>query len=446
LLSIPAPCTAEECDEILAGLGPEFDAPAPRSKITAPDLLADFDPETYNPEPIAPRGPHLLDKVRAKYGSRQFQNSSQASSRPSHRFCGDTLRKTLACERRHASAPEPRPLEATPPHVSTASLPGVLTPSTRDLLAAIKGTTPHHHKRLPAWEHSDEAIKATYAHRAVNEAGGLAFTLNLSPKTQRQVENSGAGALRKKIWRAFKAAFDGHVPEMWFVFDTTPQGRLHIHGGVIIPAEDAALCEAALQAAGGWKHKWACHVERRDDDEWALYSTRNVSKTTTPGTRLVMSREISRRARELHKASKAISDAYTPRNQRRKRVETDKSLLIEQRLKLALQLHRGAKRVSLAIRSHPGKNPDPMQTYVPDHAYKLTVAYGLQHALTGTADRLLLDRAYLSPDARSRLCKALREDPLRFDQCDPKNSIRIALGEIADIWPNGISIDRSPRL
>jgi hypothetical protein len=82
-----------------------------------------------------------------------------------------------------------------------------------------------------------------------------------------------------------------------------------------------------------------------------------------------------------------------------------------------------------------------MQTYVPDHAYKLAVAYGLQHVLTGSADRLLLDRACLSPDARSRLSQALGEDPLRFDQCDPENSIRIALGEIGNVWPDSIFAD-----
>jgi hypothetical protein len=84
-----------------------------------------------------------------------------------------------------------------------------------------------------------------------------------------------------------------------------------------------------------------------------------------------------------------------------------------------------------------------MQTYVPDHAYKLAVAYGLQHALTGTADRLLLDRACLSPDARSRLSQALGEDPLRFDECDAENSVRICIGERADIWPDSIFADVS---
>ena len=79
-----------------------------------------------------------------------------------------------------------------------------------------------------------------------------------------------------------------------------------------------------------------------------------------------------------------------------------------------------------------------MQTYLPDHAYRLVVSYGLQHALSGAPDPLLLDRAHVSSDARSRLATALAGTPLAFDAACEENSIRICVGEIADIWPDRI--------
>ena len=43
---------------------------------------------------------------------------------------------------------------------------------------------------------------------------------------------------------------------------------------------------------------------------------------------------------------------------------------------------------------------------------------------------------FLTPEIYSRLVEALADH--RYDRDDPANAVKIALGELADIWPDSI--------
>lgn len=304
----------------MASLDSDYSSSRARLHAVDDDIAALFDEISARDDcdlTVPERRLSLQERMRAEIEATaraegQFKETSAKPYRPSGRQCEETLRKSLAFERQDTLASEAGSLGGTqtpsdnPDHTLTVherTLPDEL-PSSR-----------HERKRLPAWELCDERSRAYFLHRSVNEAQGYAFTLDLSIPNELLILNSGATRLRKKLWDAFKKVL-GCCPPFWFCPDTTPGelGRIHIQGGIIIPAEQIPLAHKALQAAGGWRHENASWIDVRSNS-WADYCTRNLSQIDAPGSKLVASQELNRRARELHKRVKALSDAYSPRNQ-----------------------------------------------------------------------------------------------------------------------------------
>lgn len=167
----------------------------------------------------------------------------------------------------------------------------------------------------PSWERTTEIIKAIYSHRAVTEAGGHSFSLNLGPDVIAAAEADAKGFadyVRRRIDRELKRKF-GRSIGVWFVVEITDKGRPHLHGGLTINANEIDAATKALAKAGG---KWAnehraerqVDIRVRTDDEWPLYACGNLSRTgkKISGSLLAKSRDLTRLARQLYEADRKL--------------------------------------------------------------------------------------------------------------------------------------------
>lgn len=149
------------------------------------------------------------------------------------------------------------------------------------------------------WAKTTERVKAAFWHRAISDQSGFAFVLNFGPEILDRASKAPVGApqlLRKRITKALKDAL-GRDVDMWCCLDVTKEGRVHVHGGMVLSKNELGSAEQALRRAGGsWSRtRGAAHqvwfggsecefqagalsVSRRDylQDDWASYSVRNV--------------------------------------------------------------------------------------------------------------------------------------------------------------------------
>lgn len=93
------------------------------------------------------------------------------------------------------------------------------------------------------------------AFETVRNLGGMAFTLNLSPKRERFLLNhvDPVDALRRYIGRELRRSF-GRVIPFAFIFEVCPRGRLHVHGAILSrpdALDDHERIRDALARAGG---------------------------------------------------------------------------------------------------------------------------------------------------------------------------------------------------
>jgi hypothetical protein len=186
-----------------------------------------------------------------------------------------------------------QPLISTP---STTQNPSVPTPCNENV-------------RLPAWVFTGDRAKLFAANRALAGAA-YAFTLNLGPEQLQRALASPKGFsayMRGMIVRAFQRKL-GYVPLFWFVVDTTSQGRLHLHGGIVCNDNVLNAMERALRHAGG---NWASikHHERQlelkpqtDLDGWVNYALGNLPKVRCQisGTGVVISSPLRKLAQALY--------------------------------------------------------------------------------------------------------------------------------------------------
>jgi hypothetical protein len=99
----------------------------------------------------------------------------------------------------------------------------------------------------------------------------------------------------------------GRDAEYWFAVDTTNEGRLHIHGGLVIRPDELPLADVALRRAGGrWGnprgHQHQTHFGFFDGDNWAKYSARHVPtiRRAFRGSAIVATHRLRRRAKQIY--------------------------------------------------------------------------------------------------------------------------------------------------
>ncbi|MBB4067162.1 hypothetical protein [Gellertiella hungarica] len=106
-----------------------------------------------------------------------------------------------------------------------------------------------------AWEDLDSFARLHLSFRNAERQEGIAFSLNFSRRKADQLLASGdpARALSRSINRSLKQEF-GYILEYAFVFEFTPDKRIHVHGCIVLPAIDEerlARLRACLKRSGG---------------------------------------------------------------------------------------------------------------------------------------------------------------------------------------------------
>jgi len=178
----------------------------------------------------------------------------------------------------------------------------------------------------PVCEKATFVLRTVWWHRAIKEAGGMAFRLNFSPKVLERAKASKKGlaqTLFNRIRDDLKKGFGREVP-FWASLDITDDGRIHVQGGIVATDNTLPRLREALQRAGG---KWA-HRRGQDEqvwlsgpeyltDEWARYSTRNTQRLEdeTGQSAVYASGPIKRRAEALYGKHPPRAAAYARSDQ-----------------------------------------------------------------------------------------------------------------------------------
>ncbi|WP_412033157.1 hypothetical protein ACLIR7_07255 [Nitratireductor aquimarinus] len=158
------------------------------------------------------------------------------------------------------------------------------------------------------WKHE----KLPVAFEVAGRRGGLVFTLNLSRKREQMLSCriDPTDDLRRYISRELRAVL-GSLPPFAFTFETAPNGRLHLHGVIVLSNRSASTLErvgSALCRAGGKQKARAagrqCELkEITDGIGWASYVTKVIDKAMHQlGTHKVtyISNELTRQAKCFH--------------------------------------------------------------------------------------------------------------------------------------------------
>lgn len=158
------------------------------------------------------------------------------------------------------------------------------------------------------WSHERLAM----AFEAAEKIGGIAFTLNLSPRRQEFLVNRSdpADDLRRRISKALRSEF-GRLLPFGFEFEVSPAGALHAHGVVIAGSRSAAvedrLTRALAKAGGKIQGRsaarqvaldvlhdglgWASYLQKAFDDACTHLGTHKV---------IFLSSDLVRLARQYH--------------------------------------------------------------------------------------------------------------------------------------------------
>ncbi len=166
---------------------------------------------------------------------------------------------------------------------------------------------------FPSWEFTTHLSKVTFANRAIEMGGGLAFTLNLAPGVIVAANENSLGFadhISRRITRALKRLFRA-VP-FWFGIHVTPQCRPHVHGAIGANDNERAAVDAALRGAGGdWPaaaRQFQLKLKRMDDpDGWARYVLRGLPQASrqVPGRVIVITKPLRSVAATLYAQSRA---------------------------------------------------------------------------------------------------------------------------------------------
>jgi hypothetical protein len=106
------------------------------------------------------------------------------------------------------------------------------------------------HRANPRWNDTGLGLKAKFWNLALQRP--LAWSLNLGPAEIARAQRDPLAykdALRRLIRKEFARV--GIITEFWFCFEVTPDGRLHVHGGMSQGNHSLRTIEGALERAGG---------------------------------------------------------------------------------------------------------------------------------------------------------------------------------------------------
>lgn len=129
------------------------------------------------------------------------------------------------------------------------------TPLDKPLIPPRDSALPRQ-RPLTCWKKLREEERALLIQIAIEESGGLAFTLNLSPDIEARATRSKRKPrdfIRDRISREMKR-LSCHDHALLITLEHSKGGRLHVHGTILAPGQSPKDIKTALRRAGG---KWA---------------------------------------------------------------------------------------------------------------------------------------------------------------------------------------------
>lgn len=160
------------------------------------------------------------------------------------------------------------------------------------------------------WRQASAEDKLAESVRVAARNNGITFSLNLSPKreTAARANDDPTRFLSHYVNREMKQHL-GRVLPYSFVLEVSPEGRLHLHGVVVIPGDDAALRKGikdALMCAGGrirgkGSSRQLALRKFSDPEGWASYMLEDIVRTRKDlgtGKLVFISGELLRMTRE----------------------------------------------------------------------------------------------------------------------------------------------------
>ncbi len=179
-----------------------------------------------------------------------------------------------------------------------------------------RSTTPPAIVLPPRWRDLSSEQSYLAAARACQAIGGYSFSLDISGKiltTLQTKEADPAGYLAERINAELRALGLGRLA-FGFRFEVSKDGKLHLHGMIVIGAVDKDIVSLALRsAAGRVKGRGAARqLDMKtviyDADGWVGYGSKEADRlraeTTLSGKRLIyINRDMVRIAKQHHEAS-----------------------------------------------------------------------------------------------------------------------------------------------
>lgn len=149
-------------------------------------------------------------------------------------------------------------------------------------LALLPGPT---YRKPAPWRDLSLPMQALYFHFAAAQAGPVvAFSLRLDPAIEEKARaHASAECLLHDRMAAELRQMFGRRVEHWFVLENRLVGLgagLHLHGEVMLPAEDAERCRKAFRrAAGEWERvrQHQAHTKADPDPGWVSYVLKDAA-------------------------------------------------------------------------------------------------------------------------------------------------------------------------
>jgi len=139
--------------------------------------------------------------------------------------------------------------------------------------------TKNRHAVPPLWRDLTARKKVQLWHEMVIGSGtGCGFTVTISPEIEEKARANNRGPLyfvQQKVSRDLKKAM-GYPPAWWACLEEGGRaGRLHVHGGIIIPDGNRRTASDALMKSTD-NNPGALRWAPKTDSGWAQYAAKEV--------------------------------------------------------------------------------------------------------------------------------------------------------------------------
>jgi hypothetical protein len=145
---------------------------------------------------------------------------------------------------------------------------------------------------LPHWEKTTTVLKIMAMSLESSREGAQTINLLLNPSVCEKALRSPKGPatyIQHRIRVAFKKAFNGEIPDFWFVIETDTDQRFHVHGAVVTPNVPDAVkkVDDGLRVAGGvWDNPAGGQKQQLSTSldhpiGWASYICKRMNKGKT---------------------------------------------------------------------------------------------------------------------------------------------------------------------